>query len=787
MKIVEKTGSFYLGKEVSQTAKKKGEAELFNLDSKRLTTHAVCVGMTGSGKTGLGIALLEEAGIGKIPALIIDPKGDLGNLLLTFPKLMPSDFLPWVDEEEAGRKKMTPAAYADYIAKTWKEGLSNWGEGPERIRELRNAVDMAIYTPASKSGIPLSILSTFKAPPKEILEDPEAIRDRVLSTSSSILGLLGIDADPVKSREHILISNIITYAWNQGKDLAINSLIQYVQKPPFDKIGALDIDTFFSPKERIELSITLNNLLASPGFQAWMEGEPLDVQNLLYTQEGKPRLAILSIAHLSEAERMFFVTILLNEVLSWMRRQPGTSSLRALLYMDEIFGFFPPTGMPSSKIPMLTLLKQARAFGLGVVLATQNPVDLDYKGLSNCGMWFIGRLQTERDKARVLEGLKGSSHGDMDVDKLNKMIAATGNRVFMLRSVYEKQPLLFETRWTLSYLRGPLTLPQIARLTTHAPEKTTAKKPANQDATQSDEKPIVPADLPELFGRAAEGQNVVYKPFIMGIGKLHYVDAKNKIDTWQEISVLTSIDDDGKNVLWETSDLIPDLKSQLDKQALPNSTFMLLPSGIAKNYNSFQKSFMAYLYQSQPLTLYQAVQAGLTSKPGETEGEFRIRLSTLLKEQHDDALAKLESASIGKIKIMEERINRMEGKAADVQHKALWQKINAFISFLAALLGILFGKKITKGTLSQTGTTLRRAGKISEGSQAVGRVENELTSVQQRLEDQQSQLDEEKRNLAIKFDPDKATVESVKIPPRKSDIAVEKIALVWWPQNTARP
>ena len=404
MKVIEKIGSFFLGRD--QTKAK----DTFNLDAKQLTTHAVCVGMTGSGKTGLGIAILEEAGIDKIPALIIDPKGDLGNLLLTFPKLQPCDFLPWIDPQEAERKGMTPADYAASVAKTWKDGLAEWGEGPERIETLRESVDMVIYTPASNSGISLSVLSSFTAPSKETLQDTEALRDRVMSTTSSILGLLGIKADPVKSREHILISNIITYAWNQGKDLAITSLIQYVQKPPFDKIGALDIDMFFPPKDRKALSISLNNLLASPGFQAWMEGEPLDIQKLLYTKEGKPRLAILSIAHLSDAERMFFVTILLNELLSWMRRQPGTSSLRALLYMDEIFGYFPPNAIPPSKIPMLTLLKQARAFGVGIVLATQNPVDLDYKGLANCGLWFIGKLQTDRDKARVLEGLKSGLH-----------------------------------------------------------------------------------------------------------------------------------------------------------------------------------------------------------------------------------------------------------------------------------------------------------------------------------------------------------------------------------------
>src|SRR3990172_8052895 len=173
---------------------------------------------------------------------------------------------------------------------------------------------------------------------------------------------------------------------------------------PFGKIGVVDLESFYPAAERTKLSMRLNNLLASPTFASWLEGEPLDVAEMLYTPAGKPRLAIVSIAHLDDAQRMFLVTILLNEGLAWIRTQPGTSSLRAILYMDEVFGFFPPSANPPSKTPMLTLLKQARAYGLGVVLATQNPVDLDYKGLGNAGTWFLGRLQTERDKLRVLYG-----------------------------------------------------------------------------------------------------------------------------------------------------------------------------------------------------------------------------------------------------------------------------------------------------------------------------------------------------------------------------------------------
>src|SRR5690606_12942136 len=215
------------------------------------------------------------------------------------------------------------------------------------------------------------------------------------------------------------------------------------------RVGVVDLDTFFPAKDRLALGMKLNNLLASPSFASWLAGEPLDVQRLLYTADGKPRLSILSIAHLSESERMFFVTILLNEVVAWMRTQPGTGSLRAIVYMDEVFGYFPPTANPPSKRPMLTLMKQARAYGVGCVLATQNPVDLDYKGLSNAGTWFLGRLQTERDKLRVLEGLEGASAAagaSFNRQQMEALLASLGNRVFLMNNVHEDQPVLFQDR-----------------------------------------------------------------------------------------------------------------------------------------------------------------------------------------------------------------------------------------------------------------------------------------------------------------------------------------------------
>ncbi|HEY7089086.1 MAG TPA: DUF87 domain-containing protein, partial [Tepidisphaeraceae bacterium] len=451
MQDYEKLGVFYLGRpyDLSKGAGQQGEVLLY--DSRDLVTHAVCVGMTGSGKTGLCLALLEEAAIDSIPAIVIDPKGDLANLLLTFPDLRPQDFRPWINDDDAKRKGVSPDQFAAQQADLWTKGLKEWGEDGNRIKRLKDSADFAIYTPGSNAGLPVSILRNFSAPNESVRDDAELMQDQVRTTVTSLLGLVGVDADPVQSREHILISSIVSNAWKQGKDLDLATLIQQIQQPPVQKIGVIDVESFFPQKERFALAMKLNNLLAAPGFENWMSGEPLDIGAMLHTDGGKPRISIFSIAHLSDAERMFFVSLLLNQVLGWVRMQSGTTSLRALVYMDEIFGYFPPTANPPSKTPLLTLLKQARAFGVGVVLATQNPVDLDYKGLANAGTWFIGRLQTERDKARVLDGLEGAASNagaGFNRSEMEKMLSKLGSRVFLMNNVHEDHPVVFETRWT---------------------------------------------------------------------------------------------------------------------------------------------------------------------------------------------------------------------------------------------------------------------------------------------------------------------------------------------------
>ncbi len=455
--------TFYLGRIFDSKTAKVTNTNL-QYDPADLTTHAVVTGMTGSGKTGLCVSLLEEAALLGVPAIIIDPKGDLTNLLLHFPNLLPADFQPWIDPEVARRADKSMEEVATEAATSWRNGLKEWGIGPERIQDLQNLVKFAVYTPGSDSGIPVSVLSSLAAPKLEWESNREALRERISSTVTALLGLVGMnDLDPIRSREHILLSNIFEAHWSKGQDLDLTELILQTQTPPFDKLGAFPVDTFFPAKDRMELAMILNNILAAPAFETWREGEALDIQAMLYTPEGQPRHSIFYLAHLSDGERMFFTTLLLSAVETWMRTQTGTSHLRALLYMDEIYGYLPPTANPPSKQPMMRMLKQARAFGLGLLLATQNPVDMDYKALSNTGTWFIGKLQTERDKNRLLDGLE-SLAGGFSRAEMDKLISSLGKRVFVMNNVHDKNPILFQTRWAMNFLAGPIMRTRIPEL-----------------------------------------------------------------------------------------------------------------------------------------------------------------------------------------------------------------------------------------------------------------------------------------------------------------------------------
>ena len=804
----EKLGLFYLGRPYDLETKSSREGLLL-YDARDLVTHAVCVGMTGSGKTGLCIDLLEEAAIDGIPALAIDPKGDLGNLLLTFPNLSPDEFRPWIDEDEARRNGQTPDEWAASQSETWRKGLESWGQGRERIARLRAAVDVAIYTPGAQSGLALSIVKSFAAPPPDFIEESDLMRERVATTATSLLGLLGIDADPIKSREHILLSTIIDAAWRQGQDLDLARLIQLIQTPPVQRIGVLDLESFYPADKRFELSMAVNNLLAAPGFSVWMEGEALDIQRLLYTPEGKPRLTILSIAHLNDAERMFFVSLLLNQVLGWMRQQPGTTSLRAIVYMDEIAGYLPPVANPASKAPMLTLLKQARAFGVGMVLATQNPVDLDYKALSNAGTWFIGRLQTERDQMRVLDGLEGAmstAGGAFDRDALQKLIAGLGKRVFLLHNIHEDGPEVFETRWAMSYLRGPLTRTQIRTLmadrkasgaitapsTPHAAQRTAPSTQHMAPSTGTSAgaavgaRPavsahwVLPPGIPQYFAPARAGAR--YVPMIVGAANVRFTDTKAKIDETRPLTVVTALTADPIPVNWDQAEPATFDVDQLSTELPSGATFDELPGAAskAKNYADWTKSFVTWVSTAESLDIFRSPSLKLVSNAGESEGDFRARLQQATRERRDAEVTRLRQKFAPRAAALQEKLRRAEQAVQKEEEQASAQKTQTAISFGTTVLGALFGRKtLSTSTLGRATTAVRGVGRASKEAQDVTRAKENVESVQAQIEELDAELQAAVASLEATYHPATEPLETISLKPKRTGIQTQLVALVW--------
>jgi hypothetical protein len=787
MEDFEKLGQFYLGKRFDLSAGRL-EEDLVMYDSKDLVTHGICVGMTGSGKTGLCIAFLEEAAIDNIPALVIDPKGDMANLLLTFPDLSAAEFLPWINADDAARAGQSPEQFAAGQAETWKKGLKQWGQGEQRILKLRESADFTIYTPGSTSGLPVSVLNSFVHPASVVLEDQEATADLITSATGSLLGLIGVTGDPISSREHILISNIIQHFWKQGQDVDIASLIRLIQTPPFERVGAFPTDSFFPAKDRFALAMKLNNLMAAPGFGAWLQGESMDVGRFLHTAEGRPRVSIFSIAHLSDAERMFFVTLFLNRVVAWMRTQPGTTSLRAMIYMDEVAGYIPPVANPPSKKPLMLLFKQARAFGVGILLATQNPVDLDYKALSNAGTWFLGRLQTQQDIDRIVDGL--GSEGIGSEEDLRRSIASLGKRIFLMKNIHENAPEVFQTRWCLSYLRGPLTLAQIKLLTTAKKASTGASTVSQEQSSLSssitgspDERPSLPPEIPEFFlplrGIRPQGARVVYKPVVCALGNVHYGGVSS-----QQLLYTAEVGGDAISVNWDESKPGGFDEKELEKEPIAQPEFAALASAACKpdNYKIWSRDFADFLYRTAKMDLYRSPEFRLDSNPGESESDFRIRVSQMAREKRDLAMETLRAKYGKRIAMLEDRIRRagqrVEKEKSDVRQAGL----QTAVSLGATLLGAFLGRKaLSVGSIGRASTTLRSGMRTAKEQSDIAAATENLDVLLRQKADLESEFNAELAALEGSTDPLQQTVETVSLRPKKADVAVRFTALVWLP------
>jgi hypothetical protein len=778
-------GELYIGRD-SET----DEPVFYEADE--LTTHGVIVGMTGSGKTGLGIDLIEESLLNGISCLVIDPKGDMGNLALNFPDLSPDDFEPWMDEATAGNEGQTVAELARSTAELWRKGLAGHDIDSERMQRLRDGADITIYTPGSGAGVGLNVLGSMKAPDLDWSTGAEVARDEISSLVSSLLVLAGIESDPVSGQEHILLSTIIEHFWRAGKDLDLADLVGQIPHPPFRKLGVFEMDTFFPEKDRMDLALKLNGLLASPSFATWMEGEPLDIQEMI--GGNRPRAAIVYISHLSDEERQFLVTLLMSKTVTWIRSQPGTSELRALIYMDEVFGFAPPTKEPPSKTPILTILKQARAHGVGMVLSTQNPVDLDYKAMSNAGTWMIGRLQTENDKRRILEGLASAS-GDVDIGLIDKQISNLEKRQFVLHSTKTPKPRLFSTRWAMSYLAGPLTRDQVTELMSDQREETAVRSETVETGEESkaranDTVPVAPtvADgIPVVFlDPAASGANLVgadptgtvYEPAAAATVQLLYDDKKasvNHSETYE--AIITPLDG-----IVDMDDVITVDHDERDFRAEPPAdiSFRLTDPKIdtKKFWRGVETDLENQLVANRPLTVWRNDTLGLYSRVDENEDVFRARCVTAAEEASDAELSKLKDRFQKRIDRVKEQIVTAKTRYQEADAVAAAKSEESLMGTAGDLLGAFLGGKSGSSALKKTASRRTAVAKAEARAESAA---TEYHAKTQELADLDQELADEVNEIVAKYDDYAGRVEVLEIPLEKSDVRVAELKLVWIP------
>ena len=783
----EKLKLFYIGKE------KIDEQTTVPLvyKNKDLRTHAAIIGMTGSGKTGLGISLLEEAAIDNIPSIIIDPKGDMGNLLLTFPNLKGEDFKPWIEEQDAINNGLSIDEQAQKTAQLWEKGITGDFQSKERIAKLKNSADFSIYTPGSTAGIPISILSSFKAPGKEVLEDHDLLTSLVNSTVSSLLSLVDIKNDS-SSKENILLSSIFMNAYTKEKDLSLEELITLIVTPPFSKVGIFDLETFFAQEQRLKLALKLNTIIANPSFKNWIEGEPLDISNLLYDENGKAKVSIFSISHLDDAQRMFFVSLLLNQMLSWMRRQEGTSSLKALLYMDEIFGYFPPSKNPPSKQPMLTLLKQARSFGVGVILSTQNPVDIDYKGLSNIGTWFIGRLQTKQDKEKVIDGLSSASQGKVDKKELLNTISSLEKRTFIMKNINDDGIKIFKTRWVLSYLKGPISKDDIKKLMSEkiAKLKTTlskistnekiVKKQEKQSTLNDYIKPILPNIIEQKYSYYSQSDEYSLQPYLLCSSSINFVNTSKNIDKKEEIKCKIYLDKNIDEINFEEKEAIEN--DSFENKNRTNSIFYELPSFLQneREIKKIEKEFSNYLYRNEKLSLFKNNSLKLTSKQEESLNDFRLRIQDRLNEKIDEEVEKLQTRFEKNQDSLEKKLDKLYVKLEKEKDQATAKTTNTLISIGSSILGAFFGKSVlSKTNIGKVARGAKGASAILKERSDIKFVEEDIQNLNIEIEELEETLIEKVEQINKEYSISNYEIEEFNINLRRKDIYNTKIEILW--------
>jgi hypothetical protein len=783
---------FYIGRSYELDSGET-QAEKTHYDPDDLTTHGVVVGMTGSGKTGLCVDILEEAALAGIPALLVDPKGDITNLLLHFPNLEPEDFQPWIDPDEARRKELSVEELAQETSQLWQNGLNNWDIAPDRIREVAAAVQYSVYSPGSTSGIPISILASLAAPNLEWSDNQEVLREKISSTVTALLGLIGKAADPLQSKEHILLSNIFEGSWSKGEDLDLVGLIAQTQDPPFSKLGAFDLEEFYPTDDRSELATALNSLIASPSFQVWTQGQPLDIHSLLWTPDDRPKHSVLYLAHLSDEERMFFVTLLLTAVEAYMRTQSGSRSLKSILYFDELFGYMPPVANPPSKEPMLRLLKQARAFGLGLLLVTQNPVDLDYKGLGNAGTWFIGRLQAERDKGRLLDGLEGAREG-LERSELDRIVSAIDKRVFLLHNVHSEVQEIFKTRWAMAYLRGPITRARLGELNQLVgAEKIVGDTEVRETVKTAvaGTRPAVPSSVEEYFlpnnqtaseaikQAGVEGyvpKGLIYRSALLAQATARILD--RKIDLDHEM-VVTALVNDADRVRWKKHLRDPVPADKLDQEPVAEADFEELSNSLmdARGIKQLKTDFSDFVYHQAELTLLWNHELELASQPGAAREEFKQEVARAAQERRDEEAKELRRKFEKKLDAIKSKLSKEERELAEDQAEHSARKMEEMATHAENVLTLFGGSRSRRrvsGSLTKRRLTEKAKADVEESVQAIAEFQEQLEALEDELAEELDELDDRWIEAASEID------ELVKTPLKK-DIYVDLFGVAWFP------
>ncbi len=816
----------YLGRLIDEQDQTSGQDVRYPLE--HLTTHGLILGATGSGKTGLGVVLVEEVLRQGVPVLLLDVKGDLANLLLTFPDLAPADFAPWCDTDTAQRAGQSPDEAAEAVAQRWRNGLAEWGLGPDQLAELRRRVEFVLYTPGSRAGRPVDVLARFGAPPAN---DPDEMALRAQGLASALLGLAGVEADPLRSREHILLTTLVRHVWETGGTLDVPTLIQQVQQPPIERIGVFDMESFFPAKDRFTLALTLNNLVAAPGFALWREGEPLNIERFLYAEDGRPRATVFYLAHLPEEQRHFFVTLFLEELRSWVRGQAGTRTLRALLYFDEIFGYMPPHPQnPPPKAPLLALLKQGRAAGMGVVLSTQNPGDLDYKALSNIGTWAVGALRTDRDKRRVMEGMEGAiAEAGLRVPDIEAAISRLKPRLFLLHDARSDDPgnalCFFQSRWAMSYLRGPLTIAEVQRLVaptpaapastpavsfsptpatsvpviTPAPIPTVTPAPAAPGApataTRLANPPATDPDIPQAFLPAtltaawvaqrqepplnSESAQLVYRPHMLGLGIIHIHDEKSGLNLSDDQAWRIAPAQQSWNMHWELGQMIDVRVEDLVASPPTSGVFESLPAGIgSKNAHSkHETAFKTHLYNNSGITLLSCPLLKLYGNPGETKAAFLERCRVEIEKRKEAELALERRKFEQKMAPLQTKLRKEELELQQDQQDLSERKREELLSGAESVLGI-FSRRGPKRALSQASRQHRY---VQQAQAEVEESEEMIKRYTEEMQQLEAAWQTTAQSIAAKWEAGLTGIGEIQVRAKRNDIEVRFCGLVWFP------